>query len=205
MVSYIIKRDGSQAEFSRSKIKNAISKAMKSSGYNDEKAESESERLTGEVDKILRSRGEKVGVEEIQDIVEKVLMGAGDKDILARLEKNSRKPFLSIAKEIGVSEGTVRKRVKEMLEEGAIKRFTILRGSKEGVKAFVLVKTSRLTKEIAKKSGSLESVNNVYEISGAFDVIVYLEASTVESINKDVDKIREMEGVVSTTTHFVLK
>ena len=132
-------------------------------------------------------------------------MDSVDNDILARLEKNSRKPFLSIAKEIGVSEGTVRKRVKEMLEEGAIKRFTILRGSKEGVKAFVLVKTSRLTKEIAKKSGSLESVNNVYEISGAFDVIVYLEASTVESINKDVDKIRAMEGVVSTTTHFVLK
>ncbi len=132
-------------------------------------------------------------------------MDSVDNDILARLEKNSRKPFLSIAKEIGVSEGTVRKRVKEMLEEGVIKRFTILRGSKEGVKAFVLVKTSRLTKEIAKKSGSLESVNNVYEISGAFDVIVYLEASTVESINKDVDKIREMEGVVSTTTHFVLK
>ena len=132
-------------------------------------------------------------------------MDSVDNDILARLEKNSRKPFLSIAKEIGVSEGTVRKRVKEMLEEGVIKRFTILRGSKEGVKAFVLVKTSRLTKEIAKKSGSLESVNNVYEISGAFDVIVYLEASTVESINKDVDKIRAMEGVVSTTTHFVLK
>ena len=30
---------------------------MKSSGYNDEKAESESERLTGEVDKIREMEG----------------------------------------------------------------------------------------------------------------------------------------------------
>ena len=105
MVSYIIKRDGSQAEFSRSKIKNAISKAMKSSGYNDEKAESESERLTGEVDKILRSRGEKVGVEEIQDIVEKVLMGAGDKDlaklyILYRKQHEGLRETVSMLKDI---------------------------------------------------------------------------------------------------------
>ena len=132
-------------------------------------------------------------------------MDSLDNEILSRLEKNSRKPFLSIAKEIGVSEGTVRKRVKEMIKEGVIRKFTILRGSKEGVKAFVLIKTSKRTKEIAKKSASLESVNGVYEISGAFDVIAYLEASAVESINNDVDRIREMEGVVSTTTHFVLK
>ena len=105
MVSYVIKRDGSQAEFSRSKIKNAISKAMKSSGYNDEKAELESERLTDKIDKILRSREEKIGVEEIQDMVEKVLMDSGDKDlaklyILYRKQHEGLRETVSMIKDI---------------------------------------------------------------------------------------------------------
>jgi ribonucleoside-triphosphate reductase len=105
MVSYVIKRDGSRVEFSRSKIKNAISKAMKSSGYNDEKAELESERLTGKIDKILRSREEKIGVEEIQDMVEKVLMDSGDKDlaklyILYRKQHEGLRETVSMIKDI---------------------------------------------------------------------------------------------------------
>ena len=66
----IIKRDGKQENFSSSKIENAITKAFEATGINDQ-PQLISE-ITGKVVEHLTSST--VGVEEIQDVVEKELM-----------------------------------------------------------------------------------------------------------------------------------
>lgn len=45
-----------------------------------------------------------------------------DKRILNILKKDSRCPFVKVAEEVGVSEGTVRCRVRKMVDEGIIKK-----------------------------------------------------------------------------------
>ncbi len=127
-----------------------------------------------------------------------------DTEILSHLESDSRTPFLQIAKDIGVSEGTIRKRVKAMLESGAIKGFTVIKGDSGRVKAFVFIKAKRIVPSTSRRIASLPTVKNVYEVSGTFDIVAYLEATSTESINTDVDAIRKAYGVVSTTTAFVL-
>ncbi len=47
------------------------------------------------------------------------------KKILEILKEDSRTPYTEIAKEVGVSEATVRKRIGKMKEKGVIDRFTI--------------------------------------------------------------------------------
>ena len=49
-----------------------------------------------------------------------------DKSILEILRKNARMPFLEIAKKIGVSESTIRKRVGNMEENGTIKKYSAI-------------------------------------------------------------------------------
>ena len=66
----IIKRDGKQENFSSSKITNAISKAFEATGLSNQTALID--EVTNKV--ISHLSGTTIGVEEIQDIVEKELM-----------------------------------------------------------------------------------------------------------------------------------
>ncbi|HXZ23834.1 MAG TPA: AsnC family transcriptional regulator, partial [Methanomassiliicoccales archaeon] len=62
-----------------------------------------------------------------------------DERIIEILKKDSRKPFVEIAEELKVSEGTIRSRVRKLFEEGVIQSFTIKTSSKN-VKAIIEVK-----------------------------------------------------------------
>ena len=62
-----------------------------------------------------------------------------DDKIIEILKKDSRRPFVEIANELKVSEGTIRSRVKKLFEEGVIQSFTIKTSSKN-VKALIEVK-----------------------------------------------------------------
>ncbi len=48
-----------------------------------------------------------------------------DRRILELLEQNSRTPCTEIARIVGVSEGTVRRRINDLIDNGIIIRFTI--------------------------------------------------------------------------------
>ena len=74
-VSKLKKRDGSIVEFEKNKIVNAIFKAARAVGGKDRK---EAEKLTDNVFQEIRKLGKEIpSVEEVQDIVEKVLIEAG--------------------------------------------------------------------------------------------------------------------------------
>ncbi|MEM4151114.1 MAG: AsnC family transcriptional regulator [Nitrososphaerota archaeon] len=48
-----------------------------------------------------------------------------DRQIIELMRRDARRSYQSIGRELGVSEGTVRKRVKRLIKSGVIKRFTI--------------------------------------------------------------------------------
>ncbi|MEM1574686.1 MAG: AsnC family transcriptional regulator [Nitrososphaerota archaeon] len=120
-----------------------------------------------------------------------------DNKILEILKENPREKYVKIAKKIGLSEGTVRRRIKKMLENGIIKRFTIeLSLETEGI---VLVKTNPLkTKEIIEKIKKVSE--RIFEVSGDYDIAVLIQANTIDELNKKVDYIRGISGVLNTNT-----
>ncbi len=80
MVKNILKRDGRIVEFNLSKIENAISKAMNAVGEREFKtAKKLAEAVEEEIN--LQFSDKTPAVEEIQDIVEKVLMKKGYEDV----------------------------------------------------------------------------------------------------------------------------
>ena len=48
-----------------------------------------------------------------------------DREILSILRKDARTPYTEIADEVGTSEGTVRNRVEQLVDDGVIERFTV--------------------------------------------------------------------------------
>ncbi len=133
-----------------------------------------------------------------------LFMDSTDTRILSMLKNDGRMPFVDIAKEIGLTEGAVRARVMKLKKNGTIKRFTV--DTTEEVRAVVMVATSRAvsTTTVAHSIRKL-GVDKIYEISGNFDIICFIEAGSIDDVNSTVEKIRVTEGVSDTSTSMVLK
>ena len=120
-----------------------------------------------------------------------------DSKIVYILKKNGRENFVEIAKEIGITEGTVRNRVGRLVKAGVIKRFTI--DYEAPVEGLVILK-SRLknNRELIDKLKAFS--DNIFEISGEYDIAAIIKADSIEELNKKIDMIRVLRGVTDTST-----
>jgi len=78
MIEEVIKRDGKIAKFERERIENAIRKALRAVGKDEEEAVELAEKV---IERLQKKEEKRVNVEEIQDVVEEVLMESGFPDV----------------------------------------------------------------------------------------------------------------------------
>lgn len=130
-----------------------------------------------------------------------------DEKIIQILQADSRRAFVEIAHEIGLSESAVRRRVKNLVDRGIIKRFTIELGTSDKTSAITLISVASTadTSAVSTKLMSLGSVQVVYEITGQYDIAAIISAPAIAEINKCIDDIRKIEGVSDTDTVIILK
>lgn len=130
-----------------------------------------------------------------------------DEKIIEYLKENSRESFVDIGKKLKLSESAVRRRVKNLLGSGLIKKFTIELGEENATSAIVLVSVDSATdtSKVSSKLTKLEGVKTVYEITGQYDITVIISAATIAEINNSIDALRKIPGVVDTNTVIILK
>jgi Lrp/AsnC family transcriptional regulator, regulator for asnA, asnC and gidA len=130
-----------------------------------------------------------------------------DEKIIHLLQIDSRKPFVEIAKQIGLSESAVRRRVKNLLENNTIKRFTLELNSTNRTSAITLISVSSTadTSTVSAALMNLKGVVVIYEITGQYDIAAIISASSVIEINRCIDDVRKIDGVSDTNTVIVLK
>jgi DNA-binding Lrp family transcriptional regulator len=130
-----------------------------------------------------------------------------DEKIIKILKNDSRKSFVEIANDIGMSESAVRRRVKNLQDIGIIKKFTIDLGPSNKTSAITLISVSSTadTSNVSKRLLGLKGVEVVYEITGQFDIATIIIAPTILEINSYIDEIRKIEGVADTNTVIILR
>jgi DNA-binding Lrp family transcriptional regulator len=130
-----------------------------------------------------------------------------DEKIIEYLKENSRESFVDIGKRLKLSESAVRRRVKNLLGSGTIKKFTLELGEENATSAIVLVSVDSATdtSKVSVKLTKLEGVKTVYEITGQYDITVIISAATIAEINNSIDALRKIPGVVDTNTVIILK
>jgi len=133
---------------------------------------------------------------------------AVDMKLLKELKENSRENIATLSKKLGIPRTTVHYRIKKLINEGVIEKFTIKPNYKKlnlGTTAFILIRynpDSGLTqREIAKKIAQIDGVHEVHIIAGEWDLLVKIRAPSAEDIGKVVvDKLREVKGIGQTVT-----
>lgn len=130
-----------------------------------------------------------------------------DNRILDILRMDSRKSFVDIGKELGLSESAIRRRVKNLIEDGSISRFTIEENANKKTSAITLLSVSSTsdTNSVASKLQSIDGVKIIYEITGQYDIAVIISANSINEINSSIDNIRRIEGVSDTDTVIILR
>ncbi|HEY1211705.1 MAG TPA: HTH-type transcriptional regulator LysM [Nitrososphaera sp.] len=132
---------------------------------------------------------------------------ATDENIIQILQVDSRKAFVDIAHDIGLSESAVRRRVKNLVDKNVIKRFTIELGISDKTSAITLISVASNadTSEVSDRLMKLKGVKVVYEITGQYDIAAIITAPAIPDINRSIDDIRKIDGVSDTDTVIILK
>ncbi len=130
-----------------------------------------------------------------------------DEKIINFLKEDSRESFVDIGKKLKLSESAVRRRVKNLVDSGTIKRFTVEIGEENATSAIVLISVDSATDtaKVSEKLAKLEGVKTVYEITGQYDIITIISATNISEINNSIDALRKIPGVIDTNTVIILR
>jgi DNA-binding Lrp family transcriptional regulator len=131
-----------------------------------------------------------------------------DQHILQILREDSRLAFVDIASKVGLSEAAVRRRVSNLVKEGTIKRFTVDVDEPQTATSaitYVSVSPSSPTADVSKKLKSVKGVETIYETTGSFDIAAIIRGASIAEVNKSVEEIRRLGGVLKTETTIILR
>ena len=130
-----------------------------------------------------------------------------DEKIIGYLKEDSRESFVDIGKKLKLSESAIRRRVKNLVDNKTIKRFTLELNEENATSAIVLVSVDSTTdtSKVSLKLAKLDGVKTVYEITGQYDITTIITADNISEINNSIDALRKIPGVVDTNTVIILR
>ncbi len=130
-----------------------------------------------------------------------------DKKIIRILKQDGRAGYSSIGKQVGLSEGAVRKRIKLLADAGVIRKFTVKVGVSEGAEAITLLATNPAapTQTVSENIRKIPNVETVYEVTGEYDIVAVISGMSVMEVNECIEKIRRVDGIMKTNTMIVLR
>ncbi|MDO4438037.1 MAG: Lrp/AsnC family transcriptional regulator [Eubacteriales bacterium] len=134
--------------------------------------------------------------------------------IVSILEKNARISVKDLAAVIGEPEEAVAKEIEKLEDEKVICGYhTLINWNKTGEEkadAFIEVKVTPQRgvgfDQIAERIWQYLEVTSIYLISGSFDFAVFIQGKSMREVAMFVsEKLSTIDGVLSTSTQFILK
>ena len=134
--------------------------------------------------------------------------------LLDLLKKNARESTEILAKELGTSAKDVEKQIQGYQDDGIIRAFTaIVNEDKLNTNDVHAVIELRIRPQhdggfdgIASRIGQLEEVESLFLMSGGYDLLLFVKGRTLQEVAGFVSaRLSNIEGVLSTATHFMLK
>lgn len=123
-----------------------------------------------------------------------------DRRIIEALQVDGRESFRSIAAQLGVAEGTVRKRYAQLREDRILQVVGITNplGLGFGALAMVGVRISGSAERVADEIATWNEASYVVAVAGRFDLLVEVVCTDHDHLLEATDRIRDLDDVIST-------
>ncbi len=133
-----------------------------------------------------------------------------DINILKLLRDDARLSFRNIGKELNMSTGTISQRVKRLVNDGVIRKFTcIIDPAKVGKHCTVLVmvrsRPGAKLEDIVKEIEALDEACCIHTITGDFNLHVMLRLKNHSAAAEFLENLRNMPGIQFITSFIVLQ
>ena len=130
-----------------------------------------------------------------------------DQKILELLKENSRRSFNEISENINKTEATVRRRVKKLIEEGIIKKFTVEYDIDSRQKVYATIKIEpdfKEIKRILKDLSKIDEISDIWRLSGDCGLLLKVDLDSIDKFNPLIeDKISQIIGIKIVETCFI--
>jgi len=127
-----------------------------------------------------------------------------DRKIIALLQLDGRASNAKIAREVGVSEGTVRRRLRRLVKEDVVKVIAVPNLEKLGYATTALIGISTgpgKSDAVADAISAMEEAHYVAITTGSFDVFVWAGLESAENLGNFLrTKVGVVDGVQGTQT-----
>lgn len=130
------------------------------------------------------------------------------KQIIELLQRDGRRAYASIGKEVGLSEAAVRQRVQRLIDSGVMEIVAITDPLQLGFarQAMIGVRVRGPLEPVADAIASLEHVDYVVMTAGTFDLLVEAVCESDDMLLDLISNgIRTIEGVETTETFMYLR
>jgi Lrp/AsnC family transcriptional regulator, regulator for asnA, asnC and gidA len=125
-----------------------------------------------------------------------------DEHIIEAMQENGRVPFVQLARELGVSEATIRNRYQRLCESDVLQVVGVTNPLTLGFEssALVGVRVAGSPMDVASELAGWKEASYVVVTAGQFDVLVELICSDRLHLMDAVSRVRQLAEVVSTET-----
>ena len=130
-------------------------------------------------------------------------LDATDRALIHLLQRDGRRPYTQLAKEVGLSEAAVRQRVQRMLDNDTMQIVAVTDPLQLGLnrQAMVLIRVNGDVREVADQLEQIEEVDYLVVTAGSVDLLAEVVVSDDDALSSLLnDKIRQIPGVLSTET-----
>jgi Lrp/AsnC family transcriptional regulator for asnA, asnC and gidA len=129
-----------------------------------------------------------------------------NKRIIESLQRDGRRSFTAIARDLGISETAVRGRVQKLTEAGVIEVVAVTNPLMVGfdVMAMIGVQATSDLQDIADEVSTWDETSYVVVLSGSFDLLVEVVCADNRHLIELVQRLRNVEGIKSTETFMYL-
>ena len=131
-----------------------------------------------------------------------------DGALLSLLRENARLPAADLARRLGVARTTVQSRLQRMERQGVIAGYTVVVSDEAEsalVRAHVMVIAApKQGAAITAALRRIPEVRTLLSVSGPYDLIAIVAASSIGELDALIDRIGALDGVERTTSAIVL-
>lgn len=130
-------------------------------------------------------------------------MDQTDRQIIELLRMDGRRSNVEIARALGISEGTVRKRVDRLLTGGVLRVVAVADPAAVGLRthtAILLTVVLAQTQEVARHLSAMPEVMTVYRLTGGYDILVEAAFGSDQQLMAFLtERLANVPGIIGST------
>jgi len=130
-----------------------------------------------------------------------------DLKILDLLKEDGRLSYNDISKSVRKTEATVRRRVKKLVDDGIIKKFTVDYeiDTKQKINATIKIEPDfKDIKRILKELTNIKEISSLWRLSGDCGLLLKVDIDSIENFNPLIEeKISQITGIKIIETCFI--